>query len=238
MKPMLPQEHHLRTVADLAADYTRRGYTVISQPTLKDTPEFLRPYLPDLLATKDDERWIVDVKTPGFTRDQSDEKQGAWSRLSQKVAEAGWRFRLVVAKPGEDDLRSYTIAEPAEIEAGLAIPPKLAGEGQQGAALMLAWSLFEAAARRRLLLDDEDPGRPATRVGLVKTLIHLGYVDESELEALRDIESLRNQIAHGLFKAQVPSDGITLLANLTRQLLFSEGTPDASNGDARSNNAA
>jgi hypothetical protein len=227
MKPETPQERHLRAVAELTADYTRQGYTVISQPRMEDTPEFLRPYLPDLLATKDDERWIIDVKTPGFTVGEQD----GWSRLSRHAAGAGWRFRLVVARSGEDDPRSYTMPDAAEIEAGLADPPKLAAAGQQGAALLLAWSLFEAAARRRLLDDDEDPGRPATPLGLVKTLVSLGHVDEPEFDALRDITALRNQVAHGLFQAKVSSERLALLATLTRRLL-------TAGGDARSTNAA
>jgi len=108
---------------------------------------------------------------------------------------------------------------PAEIEAGLASPAKLAAEGQEGAALLLSWSLFEAAARRRILRDDQDPGRPETPLGLANTLAYLGHIDENELERLREIAGLRNQIAHGFFKADVPAESIGVLTNLTRRLL-------------------
>lgn len=222
MKPETLHDRHRRTIADLAADYAKRGYDVVEEPKLEDTPEFLRPYLPDLIATKGDDRWIVDVKTPGLTRDNSDETTGAWARLSQEVAQHGWHFRLVVAKSDEDEVFSFAVPEAAEIEASLSDPPKLAGEGQEGAALLLAWSLFEAAARRRLLRDGHDAGRPTTPLGLAKILVHLGYVDDTELDALRDIIALRNQVAHGLFRAKVPTDGIADLMTQTRKLLLEE----------------
>jgi hypothetical protein len=231
MRSESPQKRHERTVEELAADYTRRGYAVTPQPGIEDTPEFLRPYVPDLIAIKGEERWIVDVKTPGFTRDHSNEERGAWSRLAQHVRQAGWHFQLVTTKSDADDLRSYAIPEASEIETGLADPEKLAGQGQAGAALMVAWSLFEAAAGRRLLLDDEDPRRPETPVGLAKVLVSLGHVEESEYEALRDIARLRNQVAHGIFNASVSADRIALLATLTRRLLVSE--PEPADGDAR-----
>ncbi len=58
-----------------------------------------------------------------------------------------------------------------------------------------------------------------TPVGLAKALVHLGYLDESELDRLRKIADLRNRVAHGLFKANVPADSIELLAALTRRML-------------------
>jgi hypothetical protein len=58
-----------------------------------------------------------------------------------------------------------------------------------------------------------------TPVGLAKALVHWGYLDDSELDGLRKIAGLRNQVAHGLFKANVPSDWIELLTTLTRRML-------------------
>jgi REase_AHJR-like len=216
-----PQQRHLRTVADLTAEYAKEGYEVTSQPGLEDTPGFLRPYLPDLVAIRGDERWIVDVLTPGFNRDDTE----GWSRLRRHAAQAGWHFRIVVPRLGDDDPLSYPMPDAAEIEAGLADPAKLAGEGQQGAALMLAWSLFEAAARRQLLHYDQDPGRPATPLGLLKMLVSLGDVDEPEFDEVRKISELRNQVAHGLFRAKVPAEWIALLESLTRRLLADQAPP-------------
>jgi hypothetical protein len=205
------------TVEELAAEYEKQGYDVLREPSPSDTPESLRPYQPDLLATKGAEKWVIEVKTRGLKR-----QEGFWAALAEKAAQAGWRFRIVIAEGAEDDLRSYEMPVAAEIEAALASPAKLAAQGQEAAALLLGWSLFEAAARRRLLHDDQDPGRAVTPVGLAKALVHFGHLDESELDRLRKIADLRNQVAHGLFKANVPPDTIELLATLTRRMLADE----------------
>lgn len=217
MNPESTNERHRRAVETQAAQYQKQGYSVIAEPSPEATPEFLRPYEPDIIVTKGDERWVVEVKTPGHRR-----RAGFWGALAKKVAEAGWRFRIVVADAGEGEVRSYAMPEAAEIEAGLASPAKLVADGQEGAALLLSWSLFEAAARRRLLRDDQDPGRPETPLGLAKTLVYLGHVDEGELEKLREIAGLRNQVAHGLFKAKVPAESIEMLTALTRRLLVED----------------
>jgi hypothetical protein len=217
MKPESTDERHRRAVEAQAAQYANQGYSVIAEPSPEATPEFLRSYAPDIIATKGDERWVIEVKTPGHKR-----QAGFWAGLARKVAETGWHFRIVVADAGEGDARSYAMPEAAEIEAGLASPAKLVAEGMEGPALMLSWSLFEAAARRRLLRDDQDPERPETPLGLAKTLVFLGHVDERELDELREIARLRNQVAHGSFKAKVPAGSIELLTALTRRLLEEE----------------
>ncbi len=203
-----------RAIEVIAADYEKQGYDVLRQPPVADTPDVLRPFQPDIIARKGDEMWVVVVKTPGHKR------PGSYStELAEKAAQAGWRFRFVIAEGPEGDLRSYTMPDAAAIEAGLETSSELAAAGQGAASLLFAWSLFEAAARRRLLRDKQDPGRAVTPVGLAKVLVHFGHLDESELERVRNIASLRNQVAHGLFQASVPGESIDLLSTLTRRML-------------------
>lgn len=208
-------DRHRRAVEALASEYEEQGYTILMEPAPSDTPESLRPYQPDLVAMKGTEKWVIEVKTRGLKR----QDEGQWAAFAEKAAQAGWRFRIVIAEVGEEDLRSYEMPDAAEIEAALSSPERLATEGELAAALLIGWSLFEAAARRRLLRDSQDPGRAVTPVGLAKALVHLGYLDESELDRLRKIADLRNRVAHGLFKANVPADSIELLAALTRRML-------------------
>lgn len=217
MKQETVADRERRTMEAIASEYESQGYAVLRGPAPDETPEILRPYRPDIIATKGTEKWIVEVKTLGHKRHEGD-----WTALVERAAPDGWRFRIVIAEGTEDDLRSYVMPEVAEIEAALPSPAKLASEGEVAAALLLGWSLFEAAARRRLLLDNQDPGRAVTPMGLAKALVHFGYLDEAELDRLRKIATLRNQVAHGLFKANVPPEWIELLASLTRQMLVDD----------------
>jgi hypothetical protein len=98
-------------------------------------------------------------------------------------------------------------------------PDLLASKGEER---WLAWSLFEAAARRRLLEDDFDPGRPPSALGLVKALVQLGYVDDPEAADLTKIAALRNEVTHGAFSADIPPETLRTLAGSTRQLLTSQ----------------
>jgi hypothetical protein len=214
VKPESIAARERRAMEVIAAEYEKQGYEVSREPSVADTPDLLRPFQPDMLARKGDEMWIIEVKTPGHKRSDS-----LPAHLAEKAMQAGWRFRFVIVDGPEEDLRSYTMPDAAEIEAGLETSAKLAGAAQGAAALLFTWSLFEAAARRRLLRDQQDPGRAVTPVGLAKVLVHLGHLDDSELGRLREIANLRNQVAHGLFQAKVSPDAIDLLSTLTRRLL-------------------
>lgn len=201
-------------VEAIATEYEKQGYDVLREPRVSDMPDVLRPFQPDIIAQKGDEKWVIEVKVPGHKRPESYSAD-----LAEKAAQAGWRFRFVIAGGPEDDLRSYTMPDAADIEAAFEILAKLTAAGQGAASLLFAWSLFEAAARRRLLRDHQDPGRAVTPVGLAKVLVHFGHLDESELDRLREIANLRNQVAHGLFQATVPAESIELLSALTRRML-------------------
>lgn len=217
MKPESIAARERRVMETIAAEYENQGYDVRREPPVAATPPVLQPFQPDLIATKGDEKWVIEVKTPGHKGSASYS-----SDLVEKAAQAGWRFRFVIADGSEDDVRSYTMPDAAEIEAGLEVTSTLATAGQGAASLLFAWSLFEAAARRRLLRDNQDPGRVVTSIGLAKVLVHFGHLDESELERLRSIVNLRNQVAHGLFQASVPVESIDLLSALTRRMLSDE----------------
>ena len=47
----------------IAAEYRRKGYEVIEQPSTEQLPDFLSGYQPDLIVRKGDEAIIVEVKT-------------------------------------------------------------------------------------------------------------------------------------------------------------------------------
>jgi len=207
------QRHH-EAVHRIAEEYRGSGYEVQVEPS--EGPEFLQPYTPDLVITKGDERYIVEVAIP------SQRSEGFWASLAEKIAaQPGWRFRIIVAGVGEEEedpgIRAMATRE--EIEAQIETPRLLFRQGQSTAALMLACSLFEATARLRMLDDDRDPARASPPVALAKSLLRLGYVEQAEFELLRETMHLRDRVAHGYFGTPVPLDRVMFLMGVVRRLL-------------------
>ena len=56
-------DEHLRAQRKLAREYRRLGYDVAEQPRGESLPGFLRGFSPDLIATRDDDRAVVEIKT-------------------------------------------------------------------------------------------------------------------------------------------------------------------------------
>lgn len=209
---MSSKERHDAAVEQLAIDLRSDGYDVVIEPQGADLPVSLRDVRPDLLASKDGQHIVYDVKLRGSpTR--------SYEELRRRVeAIPGHSFRLYFAP---DDDRDLDFPPPSEttIRRALADPERLLAEGQVAAALLLGWSLFEAAARRRMADDANDPKRGVTPEGLLVRLVHLGYLDDSELARLRTIVRARNRVAHGDLDVELDSTALAELRRATESLL-------------------
>lgn len=88
------------------------------------------------------------------------------------------------------------------------------------AALMMAWTAFEAAAREVLYAERKEIDRRSPSV-LIDQLLQLGHVDQVEAERLREGMYLRNVIVHGMEPREIPSEVITFLLESVRKLKHS-----------------
>src|SRR5277367_4553486 len=84
-------DEHLRTRRNVAREYRKRGYEVVDQPRGDSLPPFLRGFAPDLIAMKDDDRAVVEIKTAEGLRGSNEIKELA----AVIEAHAGWRFELI-----------------------------------------------------------------------------------------------------------------------------------------------
>jgi hypothetical protein len=209
---MTKKERHDLEIQRLAADFQRRGYRVIVEPRGADTPAFLGGFSPDLLAFGSDESLVVEVV--GAT------KRDIEDVVERVEREPGWKFLLVV--PAEEGDRELALEDESVIRAQLTEPSRLLAEGLAVAALLLGWSLFEAAARRRMAMDGSDPMRAAGTEALVTRLIHLGYLEQGALAELRDTARARNRAAHGDLGVRVSRDALEQLRRATEGLLSRE----------------
>ncbi len=204
-------------VASLAKEYEGEGYTVKVEPGPNEVPEFLKPYAPDLLLYKDDEGYVVEVAAPFSQR-----KKGFWADLAKRIyAQPGWHFRIVIlgSEDEGDGSPAYPIPTLKELKSQLLETRGLVEGGHARAALLLSWSLFEAAARLRMLDHDRDPARPTSPEGLIKGLIHYGYLGQEDFDTLREILYLRNAIAHGHLGRSVPIERLNYLTGIVELLL-------------------
>ena len=197
-------------LAEVAETYRSRGYEVVIEPRGEQLPDFLLRYRPDLLARKDGEAVVVEVKSRTSLARANDLRELALAVQSHP----GWKLDLVVTNPqgfaaedvadslSEQDVRRITV-EAAE----------LLQENRTEAALLLAWSAAEAALRRvafseGLQLEQKGP------LYLLTQLATNALISRDDYRLLIDAHESRNRVAHGF---DLPDRGRYVEA--TRQLL-------------------
>ena len=191
-------------VQQTAEEYRSEGYEVAELMHL----DFLPGFYADLVVRKGDEVKVIEVKTRGSL---------ATTPRIRELAEAiesmpGWTFELLLAgEPHKLDAPEKSSPFQREnILLRIEEAESLLGMGHSDAALVLAWSACEAAAR--LAVSEHgilDTGM--TRPGFVlDQAAFLGIVSRSEYNHLRNVQKYRNAIVHGFshdgFEYQLVSD--------------------------------
>jgi uncharacterized protein YutE (UPF0331/DUF86 family) len=195
---------HLRrsVIERIEARYLAEGYRVTRlRQQDEDVPG-------DFLVERDGEQRVVAVIRPGFPLL---ERPNAPLERWQSAA-PGRHIDIVVAS--EADLL-VPIASRELLEQKLLAVEALAAQKQADAALLLAWAVFEAAARRRLdSLGAEAPNGGA----VIRALAREGVISQTESQQLSLTAAKRNMLAHGVFAA-IDSAEIDLLVSAARDQL-------------------
>jgi hypothetical protein len=199
---------------EVARRLVAEGYDVVIEPGLDDLPPDIARLRPDLLARRGDERVIVEVQP----REPGGSARPRIEALAKAVgARPAWKFELVVvpedraAGPGQE-------WSPAEIRARVDEARKLAAAGHGEAALMLAWSACEAAARA-LALDEELEVQRWLPSAMFRQLVHAGLLDNGDLQTIEDAWIARNRLTHGLSGIGDPSVFALNVARVAEGLL-------------------
>ena len=174
-----------------AEEYRKKGYEVSEETPL----DFLPGFCADLVVRKDDEVKVIEVKSRASLAVTPNIKELAQAIESQP----GWSFELLlVGEPEKVDSPEGSHAFQREsIFQRLDEAEKLLGLGYSDAALVLAWSACEAAAR--LAVTEEGvPDTGITRPGFVfDQAAFLGIMSRAQYHHLRDVQKYRNAIVHG-----------------------------------------
>jgi hypothetical protein len=97
--PTRPSTNGERTSRRVAAAYRKKGYEVVLPAGQGNLPEFLRGCGPDLIAQRDDDRVVVEIKPAGSLKGANDLVD-----LAERVAgQPGWRLELVTFRDRDPD---------------------------------------------------------------------------------------------------------------------------------------
>lgn len=189
MKHATRLEKHL--ARKTAEDYRAQGYDVSFDAPL----DFLPGFRADLIARKDDQVRVIEVKTRASlaASPQIDE-------LARTIeAKPGWNFDLLlVAEPERlDSPEGAQSFERERILERIDEAEAMLREEHGESAFLLAWSACEAAVR--LLLAGQDVTTEGIRTAdyTLEQAAYLGVISRDEYQELSSLQKHRNAIAHG-----------------------------------------
>ena len=207
----------------VAKQYRDEGYVVLTHPDKHHLPGFAADYGADIVATRGNERVLVQVKSS-----RADvESDPTILRLAEIVnRQPGWRYDLVLVNEG-DAFRRITrgAREPSttEIDQALGEVEKLLQSGQNRAALVFAWAALEAAMRQ--VCTDAELYMPKTTASeLLRTLYGNGVLTREEFDLLRESFRLRTEIVHGLISSNDSLEVVRGVVAVVRRLLTGQTT--------------
>ncbi|MBV8735800.1 MAG: hypothetical protein JO007_00800 [Alphaproteobacteria bacterium] len=180
--------------------YARQGYQVSVDPSPRELPEFLRTLAPDMIAQRDGENIVVEMKT------SSPASFETIQRLARALEHrAGWKLQVVYVDLADPEWQPPPrLPEIKELSARLdLIGPASGDEDQNRLEFLLLWSIIEAAARHRLAARKVPPTSRISSSALLKMLLTEGIIEEDAYSVLRRGLAARNAIAHGFLNQTV-----------------------------------
>ena len=140
MKSRSITERERRLLASVASEYEKRGYEVKLRPTVGDMPEFMAGFEPDLIAIREDESVVVEVKA----RKEFQNEEAIATIEAALRNRPGWRFELII--DGSESEHGRLLGA-SEIGVSLEEANELQQAGHVVAAWLLLWSATEGILR-------------------------------------------------------------------------------------------
>jgi hypothetical protein len=197
---------HDQKVEQAVKEFKADGYQVKLEPSRAELPFDLGNYKPDLIAFKDGEGIILEVKSS-----QARFSVDRYQEVAEEVARhAGWKFLLVtlddiderIVPSRESDLPSWH-----ELSARIRKIRKLVFLYEDEflePSLLYLWSTIEAALRKRAITQKI----PIERFSAIRLMNHIyskAEISLSEFELLKSLYEKRNRVAHGLVVSLEPT---------------------------------
>jgi hypothetical protein len=182
-------DERLKTRRNAARKYRKLGYTVVEAPAEEELPAFLRGFAPDLIATNDDDKVVLEIKRAADLKGSNEIKELA-AVIDQQ---SGWRFELM--SPG---IGPWDVLVPSEekLERLIARGVALRDAGADDVAVIFLVSLLEELIRDVGLQHGLKGYRESTRA-IIRELAFRGIVGNDVVDALDAGWDRRNRIVHG-----------------------------------------
>lgn len=201
---------------ELERRLSSQGYLLQREPQGAALPDFLGNFQPDAIATGKHPNLLIEV----ITQRGAGEVEATKVRQLQQLLDGhpDWKLEVLYTTSGTP-LPAVASVEAIRRRLG---EVKLLADTDRPAALIVAWSLLEAVARRVL---PERASRALTPATTVELLTSMGYIVQSEADSLRAAARARNLIVHGDVEQDAPRvqlDGVleiidALVGHLERQ---------------------
>ncbi len=203
-----PAERALRRVAK---SYQKQGYRVAASPDPGSLPAFLSDCHPDLIAERDDDRVVVEIKPTGSLRGANDLVE-----IAERVAtQPGWRLELVTFRDRDPA---------AEIVSGEWLKQALSRTDDAVTCVyrleLLAFMLRGIALRAEIRVRDKMP------VEIARELAFAGVIDETTLRRIETAFRWQADLVRGHRPSTSASDQAGELERLCHELLAQAQTPE------------
>lgn len=188
----------------VAERYRAAGYQVVSGPHLGPIEIPGGFFEPDLVATRGEEKVVIEVL------DSNARRKGSLGAAAEAMRARGWRLDVVPASGVEEaaDAR-LLLAHEIDQRIQLASNAKILDIAPD-IALLIAWTAFESVISSQI----EELGGAAAPVSpnqLLKEAASLGLIEQGEFDELKHIGRMRNLVAHGRASASISPDEVSKL---------------------------
>jgi hypothetical protein len=204
----------------MADRYRSQGYQVVVHPEPKDLPDFAKTFNVEIVARRADGSALVSAKKSPKEL-EADPNVAKYAEITEK--QPGWRFDVVVLGPNDEtkmpDKRDAK--EPSDEDLGhqFEIVRRLIDAKVNQQALVLAWSLLEAAMRRRLQAEGEEAGWGSSPRTMMNELLSAGALSNSVFRDLEGLFQARSAIVHGFTMPIIEPSAVNFILDVARKLL-------------------
>jgi hypothetical protein len=207
-------------LTNLADRYRSQGYQVVVRPEQKDLPDFAKNFKIEIVARRADGSALVSAKKSPKEL-EADLNVAQYAGITEQ--QPGWRFDVVVLGPSDEtEMPAKRDAEePSEqdLQNQFDTVRRLLDANVNQQALVLAWSVLEAAMRRRLQAEGEEAGWGSSPRTMMNELLSAGALTNSEFRELERLFQARTAIVHGFTMPRIEPGAVNYLLDAARKLL-------------------
>lgn len=179
----------------IAKELEDNGYAVFLEPAPEQIPFSLGGYRPDLLATKDNDNLIIEIKS---------KKSAKILERYRKVADIiqahpGWKFlvKTFADAPRIEETAAPSVSDIKTIAKHLEKAERAASSDAPELAIPYLWNIIISLLRNKAI-DTAPKFSELPDRSLINQLYSLGELSVEQYEALRKWQELRNQAIHNL----------------------------------------